>query len=259
MRNAKEPFLILYLVLTALPFLLVGCGAPATATPDVIATQVVQAQAVAATLTASAPTATPTPTPAPTDTPTATPTPTNTPTATWTPSPTPTSTPTDTPTWTPTAKPTQKPKPAPTKTPVPELLVTYRDLHYECQGNKVWTRGRPPYGSVWGYRSFQALMVISNQTADKTLEAPWLPDKWTITDGSTEREDAYAWQWVAVGQPPYPQPIVGPGASASWTWMCYPLNPGEWVKAAQFTAWGHTYRFEFPKPGIGDFNYYNCP
>jgi hypothetical protein len=41
--------------------------------------------------------------------------------------------------------------------------------------------------------------------------------------------------------------------------MCYPIPQGAWVQAAEFTAWGHTYRFEFPKPGAGEFNYHACP
>jgi hypothetical protein len=54
-------------------------------------------------------------------------------------------------------------------------------------------------------------------------------------------------------------------AAAGWRSMltgppvCFPLPEDAWVKAAAFTAWGHTYRFEFPKPSCGDFNYYDCP
>jgi hypothetical protein len=49
--------------------LLLSCGGTSSPTPDVIATQVAQAQFVAATLTASAPSATSTPTPTPPPTP----------------------------------------------------------------------------------------------------------------------------------------------------------------------------------------------
>ena len=240
-----------------------GCATPPTpsptATPDAVATQVAQAQAVAATLTAAAPTAPPSPTATQTSSPTAT----STPTATWTPTvtdtPTATPSPTPSPTLTPTLVPTKPPRPTATRTLVPELSVTYRDLHYECQGNRPMTQERPPYQTVQGYRSFQTLMVITNQTKDKTLDPPWIPNRWIVTDGKTEWEETYIWQWVRRGQPPFPQPPIGPGATASWTWLCYPLPRGAWVKVAEFTAWGHTYRFEFPKPQYGEYNYYDCP
>jgi hypothetical protein len=103
-----------YLIL-AVAFLSVSaCGSPPTPTPDVIATQVSQAQAVAATLTAAAaPTETLTPTDTITPSPTNTPEPTRTPTSTFTPSPTlsPAPTPTRAPSRTPSA--TYTPTPAP--------------------------------------------------------------------------------------------------------------------------------------------------
>ena len=102
-------------------------------------------------------------------------------------------------------------------------------------------------------------MVITNQTKGKTPEPPWMPERWIITDGNAEWEETCAWQWVPVRGDPWEQPPIGPGATASWTWMAYPLSRGAWVKAAEFTAWGHTYRFEFPKPSLGDFNYHDCP
>ena len=118
--------------------------------------------------------------------------------------------------------------------------------------------GRPPYRSVSGYRSFQTLMVVTNQTTGETLSAPWLPDRWIVTNGKSEWEETYAWQWAPAGGSVYEQPPIGPGATKSWTWLCYPVPKGAWVKAVEFTAWGHTYRFDFPKPNYGDFNYYDC-
>jgi hypothetical protein len=200
-------------------------------------------------------TASPTSTALPTDTPQ--PAPTRTPRPTSTPRATPTRTRAPTRTAAPTATATKKP--APTSTPVPELLVTWEDLHYECQGYLELTQGRPPHETVSGYRSFQALLVIANQTADSTLEPPWMPERWIITDGQREWEETYAWQWAADDGGLYEQPAIGPGATASRTWLCYPLPEGAWVKAADFTAWGHTYRFEFPKPEPGEFNYHACP
>lgn len=245
---------------------LAGCSAPPTATPDAIATDVAHAQAVAGTLTARAPTATPTvtatltPTATPTPTPTATPTHTPTATATWTPTATPTSTPTETltPTNTPKPKATKRPRPTPTSSPSPDLVVTYQDFHYECQDHE-WTQGRPPYQTVGGYRSFQTLMVTTNRSQTKTLKPPWHPDRWIVTDGRSEWEETYAWQWAPVGGAPYPQPSIHPGQTASWTWLCFPVPQGAWVKAAEFTAWGRVYRFEFPKPRYGEFNYHECP
>ena len=206
-------------------------------------------------------TASPTSTALPTGTPT--PAPTRTPHPTSTPRATPTRTRAPTRTAAPTATATKKPRstsmPVATRTPVPELLVTWQDFHYECQGYLELTQGRPPHETVSGYRSFQALMVITNQTADSTLEPPWMPERWIVTDGHSEWEETYAWQWSAEGGGAYDQPSIGPGATASWTWLCYPLPEGAWVKAADFAAWGHTYRFEFPKPESGEFNYYVCP
>jgi hypothetical protein len=141
-------------------------------------------------------------------------------------------------------------------------LVTYRDYHYECQAHEVWEQGRPPHKTVTGYRSFQTLMVITNHTANKTLDSPWLPDRWIVTDGQSAWEETYAWQWgIREGSAfkAFPQPPIVPGATQSWTWLCFPIPRGAWVKAAEFTAWGHTYRFEFPKPNYGDFNYSDCP
>jgi hypothetical protein len=265
MKSFKIPLLVLLILLLSL---LTGCGAEPTPTPDAVATQIAVEKAAHATMTAEAPTTTNTPTdtatPTSTNTSTSTPmdTPSPSPTETWTPSPTPTHTPTMTPSMTPTSTATQKPKPKPTNTPVPDLLVTYRDFHYECAGNTEWTQGRPPYQTVTGYRRFQTLMVITNQTKDRTLESPWMPDRWIVTDGTAEWEETYAWQWGywEWGQvKTWNQPPIGPGATARWTWMCFSLPKGAWVKAAEFTAWDHTYRFEFPKPNYGDFNYYDCP
>lgn len=110
-----------YIILVLLVVGLAACGAPPTATPDAVATQVAVLEAAAATLTAAAPTATDTPRPTPTDTPTATPTetPTTTPSPTETSTPTPTWTASATPSATPTETPTSAPTPAHTATPKP--------------------------------------------------------------------------------------------------------------------------------------------
>jgi hypothetical protein len=85
-------------------WLVVGCGAEPTPTPDLVATQVVVMKSAAATLTAGAPTTTPTSAPTPGDTATVAPT--------STPSPLPTSAPTST-------RVQQPTPPPPTTTPSP--------------------------------------------------------------------------------------------------------------------------------------------
>jgi hypothetical protein len=238
-RRLKVSSRMVLFLLAAVVSTLTGCSASPTATPDLVATEVAVQKAAAATLTAEAPT------------PTLTATPTNTPTVA--PSPTATSMPTGTPT--PTHAATQPARRSPT--PTPELSVTYQDFHYECQYD-AWTQGRPPYQTVRGYRSFQTLMVITNLATDKTLQPPWMPDRWIVTDGKAEWQETYAWQWYRTGQAAWTQPAVGPGQTAQWTWLCFPVPRGAWVTAAEFTAWGRVYRSEFPNPAPGAFNYIDC-
>jgi hypothetical protein len=126
--------------------LLVGCGAPPTATPDLVATQVAVEKAAAATLTAEAPptvaqvvtnTPQPTSTPSPTSIPTATPSPsatwTSTPTATWTPSPTST--------WTPSPTATIEPYDTWKKSARTDLTYKMVDKSDEYIGERVCWRG----------------------------------------------------------------------------------------------------------------------
>jgi hypothetical protein len=254
--------------------LVAGCGGPPTPTPDLVATHVVAIRAAAATLTAEAPTATQTPTstdtptathtPTPTETPmpTATPTatPCATPTATHSPSPLPTDTvtPTATPTGTAQPKPTSKPQPTPTDTPKPDLRVTYRDFHYECEKTSHYSQAKDqPY---WGYRSFQALMIISNNP-DKTLEPPWKPSRWLVAvwrNPQDTRESTLVWEWTQRGKD-WDEPPIPPGGTAHWTYMAFPISRWEYVKAAEFEAWGRTYHFEFPRPEYaGEHNFVDC-
>jgi hypothetical protein len=102
-----------YVALFTLLFVLAACGAPATPTPDAVATQVAVGRAAAATLTAEAPAATP---PLPTEAPAATPTSALT--------AVPTAPPTDTaaPTATRQAPPTAIPRELPTDPPVGPVL-----------------------------------------------------------------------------------------------------------------------------------------
>ena len=252
-------------------FTLAACRGTAEPTPppDSVATDVAHVQAVAATLTAAAPTSTDTvaptathtatATPTETETPTPTETPTATPTATWTPTATPTDEPTETASPTPSPKPTKKPKP--THAELPALEVIFQDFHYNCH-KETWSRGRPPYGSVWGYRSFQTLMIIKNNS-QHTNEPFWAPSRWFITgDGVAKRMDTYAWQWGywRDGEArAYAQPPIGPGESVRWTFMAFPIERWEWVVALEYDALDETYRTEIPKPSYpGEFNYLDC-
>lgn len=231
--------------------LLPACG-PRGPSEEEIATQV--AEQVVAQLTALAPSATPIPTNTPTPTSTSTPEPTST--------PTPTTTPTTivlTPTSAPTPTPTSVPRP-PTPTPLP-LKVEFLNPHYEC-AQDCWGHGRPPYQRVWGYRYFQADLAITNLTSDRTLDPPWEPSRWILTDGSNVWEETYAWQWgkweggKVVG---FPQASIGPGQAAIGSFLCFPIPREGWVQAVEFEAWGHTYRQEFDLgPFKNKYNYRDC-
>jgi hypothetical protein len=265
-----------YIPLGLALFLLAACGGEPTPTPDAVATQIAVEKAAHATMTAEAPTVTKTSLPTHTPTATATPTSTHTPTVTDTSTPTatdtstptqtpiPTNTPTDipTPTWTPspsslptsTPKPTSKPKPQPTPTPKPELVITYQDFHYDCV-KRYW-------GETWGYRAFQTLMVIKNNSADKTVEAPWKPTRWIVANWRNPeetRETGRVWEWVHRDKGFYPEPSIPPGGTARWTYIAFPLDRWEYVRAAEFDWEGQTYRFEFPRPEYGgEYNMWDC-
>jgi hypothetical protein len=67
------------------------------------------------------------------------------------------------------------------------------------------------------------------------------------------------WQWISTKTGFYEQPTIQPGASAGWTYLAYPLQEGEWVKAAEFEWNGVTYREEFDLGEFGDaHNYVVC-
>ena len=266
----------LLVFLTALSCLvLAACSA--SPTPDLEAT--VQA-AVAATQTAQptntfTPEPTNTPTPEPTDTPTAvptdtpvptstakptdTPTPTAVPTSTYTVTPEPTSTPSPTPTATNTFTPTPMPATpsrTPTPTPAPELVVEFRNLHYECQYGRI-LHAYSLDQDVSGYRSFQADLFIEN-LSQSPVTPPWRPARWIVTNGVDEHEITQYWVWVSRNGY-HEQPVIEPGGVAGWTFLAYPLQEGEWVKAAEFEWNGVTYRREFDLGEFGDaHNYVAC-
>lgn len=236
-------------------------------TPDAPATETAIAARIFATLTAAAPmpvlipaTAVPSTTPVQ-PVPTATSAPSDTPVP---PAATPTASATLTPTLVATAlpatsPPTPKPAaPAPTRVPaaVPakkSLEVVYINLHYECQMTEWADLVR-----VWGYRSFQADMFIKNNSGEP-VQPPWSPQQWIITDGANDRTSDLIWEWGRVQARPYNQPVIAPGQSAGWTFMAFPVERNEWVKAVEFEWQGQVYRTEFDLGPLGNaHNYKDC-
>lgn len=257
---------ILHVLFIALVVLLASCAPMPT--PDAPATEAAIAARIFATLTASAP---PTPTSVPPTTvpsvtapppsPTATPAPSHTP-APPTAAPTASATPTATLAATAppqTSPPTPKPAaPAPTRAPAAalpkkSLEVVYINLHYECQMTEWVDRVR-----VWGYSSFQADMFIKNNSSEP-VQPPWSPQRWIITDGANERASDLVWEWGHVQPQPNNQPIIAPGQSAGWTFMAFPIERNEWVKAVEFAWQGQVYRTEFDLgPLRNAHNYKDC-
>jgi len=156
--------------------------------------------------------------------------------------------------------PTPPPTPSPTPTEVhKELQVTFINMHYECQ-RRIWEfeAKKGIVERVWGYRSFQVDMYITNNS-DKPVEPPWRPRRWIITDGRQEYISDLMWQWVHKRTGAYKQPPIYPGQTAGWTFMAFPLDAGQWVKAAEFEWNGQVYRQEFDLGPVGNsYNYIDC-
>jgi len=131
------------------------------------------------------------------------------------------------------------------------LKVTYTNIHYECHKGCM-------EGGGWAYRYLQVLMVVENNVPDLTIEAPWGPSRWIMTDGSREWSETNAWEWTQSGHPPPPQPNVAPGARVEWTWITAPIPSGAWVKAIEFDIGeGYTLRQDLARPGQEQ-NYVEC-
>lgn len=150
------------------------------------------------------------------------------------------------------------PSPAATRAAPPanarrDLEVAYLNLHYECQRTEWQDRVR-----VWGYRSFQADLYIKNNSAEP-VTPPWSPARWIITDGVNERASELIWEWGHVQTGLYDQPTIAPGQSAGWTFMAFPIERDEWVKAVEFEWQGQRYRVEFDLGPYGNaHNYRDC-
>lgn len=159
--------------------------------------------------------------------------------------------------------PTAPPSP-PTSTPAPQataapavatrdLEVTFLNPHYDCQ--KTEWGDDPP---IWGYRSFQVDMYITNRSP-LPVESPWKPKRWIITDGGSEYVNDRMWQWVSRSRDFYEQPVIQPGGSAGWTFLAFPIDRNQWVKAVEFVWNEQVYRQEFDLGPYGNsYNYKDC-
>jgi hypothetical protein len=233
----REGYVLLFVIAFSV---LAGCGGQLTPAPDLVATEVAVREAAIATLTAHAPS------------------PTFTGTSTATPTHTPTHTATSTPTSTPTLEPSPTRQPSSTPTSTREISIGFQGCLYECQQEPWWSRVTEEW--IAGHRSFQVTLVITNLTDDKTVDPPWMPERWILTDGQSEWEETSLWEWVAhAGAPFHDKPAIGPGARVTWTFVCFPVPRGAWVKAAEMTVWERTYGVEFPNPYYGECTWYSCP
>jgi len=140
----------------------------------------------------------------------------------------------------------------------------FTNLHYNCEV-KCWTLWGGP--KMYGYRAFQADLVVTNLTSDRTIvgwyrkqdQLYWVPSKWIMTDGANVREDTNVWVWVHRHHGAYEQPTVGPGETQAGTFMAFPIGRYEWVKAAEFELWGQVYRQEFDLgPLRNNYDYRDC-
>ena len=159
----------------------------------------------------------------------------------------------------PAAAPAAVAKPA---TDMRNLLVSFINPHYECQQGEWEFRGdlRGIPGArfiLWGYRSFQVDLWIKN-LGNAPVTPPWQPKRWIITNGFAESMSDLTWQWGTTGSL-YNQPTIQPGQSAGWTFLAFPLDRDQWVKAVEFVWNGQVYRQEFDLGSFGNaYNYKDC-
>lgn len=146
---------------------------------------------------------------------------------------------------------------APAATPAPaapaagqRLDVAFINPHYDC------TRSDNNYEDL--YRYFQVDFFINN-TSGQTVEAPWVPSAWIITDGANERVATEMRLWCNRAGCPE-QPDIPPGGSEGWTWITGRVNLNEWVKAVVWEYDGQTYRQEFADNAMNraEWNYKRC-
>ena len=165
------------------------------------------------------------------------------------------------------------PTPPPTSTPgvvaqVPskgkrDMEVTFINPHYECE-QREWTyrgdmRGMPGVQiTLWGYRQFQIDMFIKNNT-DAPIPTPWHPTRWIITNGRDDSVLDLWWTWGSAQGQWIQQGPIPPGQTAGWTFMAFPLDRDQWVKAVEYIRNGQVYRYT---PDLGplrnNFNFKDC-
>ncbi|NLE45483.1 MAG: SH3 domain-containing protein [Chloroflexi bacterium] len=159
------------------------------------------------------------------------------------------------------------PPPAPTAAPAAEkpaagkrdLEVTFVNPHYDCQQMEwFYTGDDNDSHPLWGYRAFQVDLYIKNNSPTP-IEPPWRPRRWIITDGQTDVVNGIVWQWVNRNTGYYPQPVIQPGQGAGWTFLAFPIDRHQWVKAVEFVWNDQVYRQEFDLGQFGNaHNYQDC-
>jgi len=140
-----------------------------------------------------------------------------------------------------------------------DLEVTFINPHYDCkQGEWSYTGDDGKKYPMWGYRRFQVDMYVKNNSKTP-VEPPWRPKRWIITDGHTDVISGLMWQWVSRRSGFYEQPTIQPGQSAGWTFMAFPIDRTQWLKAVEFVWNGQVYRQEFDLGQFGNaHNYKDC-
>ena len=135
------------------------------------------------------------------------------------------------------------------------LQVEFVNPHYDC------VQGEQGSGdtAVWGYRRFQVDMFIRNDGTEP-VSPPWEPTRWFITDGVTDSISDANWQWLSRGSGTfYPQPTIQPGSGAGWTFIAFPVDRNQWVKAVEFVYKDEVFRQEFDLGPYGNaHNYKDC-
>ena len=159
------------------------------------------------------------------------------------------------------------PPPAPTAAPAEvakptvgkrDLVVSFINPHYDCEQGELSYRGNDGnLYPIWGYRHFQIDMFIKNNGSEPVVP-PWKVKRWIMTDGVTDSVSDLVWEWTG-GSSLYAQPTIQPGQSAGWTFVGFPIERSQWIKAVEFVWNGQVYRQEFDLGQFGNaHNYKDC-
>ena len=139
-----------------------------------------------------------------------------------------------------------------------DLEVSFINPHYDCmQGELSYWGDDGKEHPIWGYRYFQVDMFIKNNGSEPVVP-PWRVTRWIITDGVTDSVSGLVWQWTGRSGF-YAQPTIQPGQSAGWTFIGFPIDRHQWMKAVEFVWNGQVYRQEFDLGQFGNaHNYKDC-